>query len=83
MEKINFCRLCGGYNIFDLGKINGFTLSKCKDCSLVFIRETLNDEYLARFYTLTSEQEAEQKTRSVYYQKQKTQGRFQLQRRLA
>jgi len=66
MEKINICRLCGGYNIFDLGKINGFTLSKCKDCSLVFIREIVNDEYLAKLYTLTPEQEAEQKTRSVY-----------------
>jgi 2-polyprenyl-3-methyl-5-hydroxy-6-metoxy-1,4-benzoquinol methylase len=66
METTNVCRLCGGYNIFDLGKVNGFTLSKCKDCSLVFIRELVDDEYLAKFYTLTPEQVDKQKTRSVY-----------------
>jgi len=63
MEKINFCRLCGGHNISDLGEVNGFTLSKCKECSLVFVRETVDDEYLARFYASTSEQED---TKNVY-----------------
>jgi 2-polyprenyl-3-methyl-5-hydroxy-6-metoxy-1,4-benzoquinol methylase len=66
METLNFCRLCGGHNIFDIGKANGFTLSKCKGCSLVFVRETVDDEYLARYYSLSAEQKTEQKTRSVY-----------------
>jgi SAM-dependent methyltransferase len=57
MEKIGFCRLCGGSNIFDLGKVNKFTLSKCKECSLVFVREIADDEYLANYYARTSEQE--------------------------
>ena len=65
-ETMNVCRLCGGNNILDLGKVNDFTISKCRSCTLVFIREIPNDEYLKKCYTLTSEQEAKMKERSVY-----------------
>lgn len=56
MEIMSACRLCGSHNIVDIGKVNGFTLAKCNDCTLVFIREILNDEYIANVYTLSPEQ---------------------------
>lgn len=52
MPKMNDCWLCngGGGNIIDLYQVNGFTISKCKNCSLHFVRDIVSDEYLSNFY---------------------------------
>jgi len=66
MKKTENCRLCGESNLQDKYLVNGFTISKCRACSLVFVREIVENEYLRQFYTLTPEQRASEKTRGVY-----------------
>jgi len=53
-KKYDTCWLCGGKQIVDLYVVNGFTVSKCKDCTLRFIREILDDEHIKDYYTQTA-----------------------------
>jgi 2-polyprenyl-3-methyl-5-hydroxy-6-metoxy-1,4-benzoquinol methylase len=59
MELYEKCWLCGSKQIVDLYKANNFTVTRCKNCSLCFIREKVRDEYLKEVYTLTAEQKKE------------------------
>jgi len=54
MEKYEKCWLCGG-EVTDLYKVNDFTVTKCTNCTLHFIREIVSDEYLKKYYTVTPE----------------------------
>jgi len=67
MEKYNECLLCKSENIVDLYTVKSFTFSKCKDCTLCFIREILSDKYLKNFYIITPEQKEEMKEVDVYF----------------
>jgi SAM-dependent methyltransferase len=58
-QRHDQCWLCGSRDIVDLYEVNGFTLTKCKACSLRFIREIADDEYLRRAYSITPEQKNE------------------------
>jgi len=56
-EKQDKCWLCGSTQIRDLYQVNGFTLTRCGECSLRFIRELADDAYLKELYTFMPGQE--------------------------
>jgi 2-polyprenyl-3-methyl-5-hydroxy-6-metoxy-1,4-benzoquinol methylase len=44
------CYLCESADIFDKFKVNGYTISGCKSCSFVFVKEHLTTAELVEFY---------------------------------
>jgi SAM-dependent methyltransferase len=54
MKEHQQCTVCGSVNIASLYHVNGFSIVRCGDCSLVFVKENLTDQELAPFYEKTN-----------------------------
>jgi 2-polyprenyl-3-methyl-5-hydroxy-6-metoxy-1,4-benzoquinol methylase len=52
MEEHQHCTICGSANISPLYSVNGFSIVRCGDCTLVFVKEKLTDQELAPAYEL-------------------------------
>ena len=72
--KYSHCPVCGGGNLKGRGEVNGYTIARCADCSLVFVQNQVTAEELAAHYA-SIEAEAEVYDQSnveclnYYYQK--------------
>jgi len=49
-DQFEACWLCEGRHVKDLYAVNGFTIAKCTNCSLCFVRDIVDDEYLKEVY---------------------------------
>src|ERR1700675_4291878 len=45
------CPICGGSSLVDKYKVNKFTLTKCKSCSVLFVRERPSKDLLGSHYS--------------------------------
>ena len=50
-ERHPRCPLCGGPDLQDRFRVDGFTISRCGGCRLVFVREIVSNEALSRHYS--------------------------------
>lgn len=51
------CPLCGGNILKDMYNVNGFTITRCSPCSLVFVREEISSEQLIEYYNQPAEED--------------------------
>lgn len=80
-EKFNFvyhlkCPVCESKNIKDKYKLKDYIISECLDCSAVFVKEILTDDFLKNFYQKSEGdfvyEDANQQLLSYYYNKIKS-----------
>jgi hypothetical protein len=45
------CPICGGSSLVDQYTVNKFTLTRCKSCSLLFVRERPSKDLLGSYYS--------------------------------
>jgi len=66
MRLRDTCWLCGSRQIKDLYRVNGFTVAKCGQCALCFVREAVDDDAIQEIYALGSAQNEMLATKKVY-----------------
>ncbi len=52
LKQHTTCIVCGGRRLNEQFQVKGFTIVKCQDCTLVFVKEMLSSEDLADAYSL-------------------------------
>jgi 2-polyprenyl-3-methyl-5-hydroxy-6-metoxy-1,4-benzoquinol methylase len=65
MLQFEKCWLCSSERVKNMYEVNNFTIAKCEDCSLCFVRDIVDDEYLKNFYA----QMPKQGEHRVYFEK--------------
>jgi SAM-dependent methyltransferase len=66
------CPICNGDRLSQLWKVNGFTITRCDACTLVFVQEMVTEEELAVHYTGGSDEvyvESNADCLNYYYRK--------------
>ncbi len=49
-RKYSCCPVCGGTDLKGLWEVDGYTIARCRTCSLVFVQDQLTTEQLAAHY---------------------------------
>lgn len=50
------CPICTSTNLADKFVVKGFTITKCRDCDLLFVRERLTQDELAPYYEIADDE---------------------------
>ena len=73
MNKYEECPVCLSKDIKDQYIVDGWTLSRCSRCSVLFVREVLTEDYLAKGYVEDpTYDDTNQKCLDYYYNKIKS-----------
>jgi SAM-dependent methyltransferase len=54
-DKHDKCIICGGSRLKTKYNVNNFTIAKCMDCTLLFVKEKLDNEQLNAYYEITEQ----------------------------
>jgi hypothetical protein len=49
-SQYNNCPLCESIQLIDKWSVSGFTIAKCSDCSVLFVRDQLTKHFIKDFY---------------------------------